>query len=472
MWNPTRREFLGSAALAAAAISTSIPLNRAHAYVPAASEVPPGDRPAQDKSVAVLHPRGRVPVSLIIDDSTCLVNMGAFCMPQFRAAYPQNPAYWKDWKKWPREIPDDFMREFAHFSIQQGVRGKFSVVPYPACVGWLDRELPGWTKKELQESLRTIRELIATQFDLTPEMISHTRVIDIKTGRPLAEANAKTMEISYPPARQSADELAAYIAYALGILKNADLPCTGVTTPGGFGNACKSELSLAMRQALAEVFPGEIPFYFKYIATDSDRTHPRLEHVKGIIDADAKVTPQLIVNVPAATGDWFGNWDGDQPPQGEKYLNDDGTTGRMAELIQRGEPAVMFGHWAGLYSNGSGRGFNALKKAVLTLNRQFADQAIWMKSSEMARYWAARELTRIDRSGNQIALAAPFACPSYTLRIDLATGIAPTVVRDQNVIALKEVSAVHRLTPGTWVAEKSAVVVCFDLQKGSVRLTV
>ena len=33
--------------------------------------------------VKVLNPYGRVPVSLIIDDSTCLVNMAHYGIPQF-----------------------------------------------------------------------------------------------------------------------------------------------------------------------------------------------------------------------------------------------------------------------------------------------------------------------------------------------------------------------------------------------------
>ena len=36
-------------------------------------------------------------------------------------------------------------------SPDQGVKGKYSIVPYPACVGWVDREMPGWTKRELNE---------------------------------------------------------------------------------------------------------------------------------------------------------------------------------------------------------------------------------------------------------------------------------------------------------------------------------
>ena len=43
----------------------------------------PGERPAKAEGVEVINPRGRVPVGLIIDDSTCLVNLNRFAMPQF-----------------------------------------------------------------------------------------------------------------------------------------------------------------------------------------------------------------------------------------------------------------------------------------------------------------------------------------------------------------------------------------------------
>ncbi|MEM7013752.1 MAG: hypothetical protein AAF585_19965, partial [Verrucomicrobiota bacterium] len=94
-----------------------------------------GERPEQDDSVRVLNPYNRVPVSFIIDDSTCLVNMGYYCMPQFAEAWGKNRPgrYDKPWKTWPREIPDSFVREFAEFCSEQGVKGKYSIVPYPAC---------------------------------------------------------------------------------------------------------------------------------------------------------------------------------------------------------------------------------------------------------------------------------------------------------------------------------------------------
>jgi hypothetical protein len=45
-----------------------------------------------DKSlkVEVMNPRNRVPVSLIIDDSTTLVNMAHYGIPQFAEVFPEN----------------------------------------------------------------------------------------------------------------------------------------------------------------------------------------------------------------------------------------------------------------------------------------------------------------------------------------------------------------------------------------------
>lgn len=471
-WNGSRRDFLRVGAATAALAATSLidsRARRASAYVPSADEVPHGDRPPGDKSVQVLHPRNRVPLSFIIDDSTCLVNMGKYCMPQFRAAWPQRPEYWKPWKEWPDEIPDAFLREFGEFCAAQGVRGKFSLVPYPACVGWLDRELPGWTRKELQESLKLVRDVYVPNWDITPEMVTHTHVIDLKTGRPLDPPTSATMENSYPPAKKSADELAAYIAYALQILKNAEIPATGVTTPGGFGNACKAELSQAMGQALRDVFQTEIPFYFKYIADGKDEdTAPRLEHVEGS-DTDHR---NLVVNVPGSTGDLFGSWDGDQVPAPDKYATADASAGRMVDLIEAGQPAVMFGHWAGFYSNGSKRGFEACKTVVTAINGKYRDRTVWMKSSEMARYQAARELTRIERAEGRVTLAAPYACPMFTLRLGGAGGGPPKVGQDGKAVPLEEVKEMRDLRAGTWVQEKDGVVACFDLPKGKATVNV
>jgi hypothetical protein len=176
------------------------------------------------------------------------------------------------------------------------------------------------------------------------------------------------------------------------------------------------------------------------------------------------------VNVPAGTGDWFGGWDGGLPPQGHKYANDDATAGRMVELIERGGPAIMLCHWAGLYSNGSEAGFDAFKKVAIALDARFRNRTQWMKLSEIARYWAARELTHIERAGGEITLAAPFACPDFTMRVTPVAGPArpPTVVHDGKPVALEEAADVAALKAGTWLRTDAAdaLLLCFDLPQG------
>ncbi len=428
----------------------------------ARAQAPLGERPDRDETAEVLNPRMRVPLSFIIDDSTCLVNMGYFCMPQFAAAWPQRDIYRKPWNTWPREIPDAFVREFGQWCAERGVKGKYSVVPYPALVGWLDRELPGWSRRELLDSLALIRELLLPNWDIHPEMITHTRVIDVRTGRPFEEISAATMENSYPQEDKSVDELAAYLAYALRILKRCDLPCEGITTPGGFGNRVKSELSLAVHDAVREVYGSELPHYFKYVVGGEGSTEPKLEHVRDLGTTDPKVT----VNVPAGTGDWFGGWDGDRKSEGHRYANEDATEGRMVELVERAQPAVMLCHWPGMYSHGTREGYRDFQQVVLALEGRFRDETVWMKVSEIARYWAAKGLTQIEAAGRGVALRAPFAAPAFTVRVKSVGAGQPAVLRNGRRTPLVEVKRSAALEAGTWLRDDGGTVVCFDLPKG------
>lgn len=453
----TRRDFLKAAGVAVAASAIRFPL-RASAQE---------DRTKRPDGVKVLYPRDRIPLSFIIDDSTCLVNMGHFCTPQFLSCYPDREQYQKDWKKWPREIPDSFVREFGEWCAEHGVKGKYSIVPNPACVGWLDRDLPGWSRRELLDSLKLVRDLMLPNWDIHPEMITHTRIINLKTGRPFDEISPATMENSYPRVKKSVDELAAYLAYALRILKNCELPCEGITTPGGFGNLVKPELSLAVQQSVQDVYRAEIPHFFKYVVGGKESTEPKVEQVSGIGTGEINLT----VNIPAGTGDWFGGWQGDSISEWKRYSNDEATSGRMVELIQRGEPALMICHWPGMYSNGTKEGFKSFQRVVKAIDRRFGNRTIWMKLSEIARYWAAKELTTVKVSKAGFSLTAPFACPDFTVKCKGLPKSAPAILYGDEITALKEVSRRFSLTNGTWMKAGESTVVCFDLGKGQTKLS-
>ena len=414
----------------------------------------PGDRPAASaKGVAVLNPRNRVPVSFIIDDSTALVNLAHFGIPHFAEAFPDR--YKQDWRSLPREIPDSFVRKFGEWCREHGVKGKYSMVPYPACVGWLDRDLPGWSKKQLDDSLGLVRTLMLPNWDIHPEMISHTWAIDIKTGRPFPDRTERVMENFGFSAGKSADELAAYIAYALRILKNAELPCEGITTPGGFGGRVLPELSQAVLQSCRDVFKAEIPHYFRHAFLDERSVAPRVEYATGLNGAD----PQCAVSIIACTSDWTGGWDGVSAASPDHFITADLKRGRMVEVIKRGEPAVMMSHWPGIYYNGQETGFKTFQEVVKRLHAAF-DNLVWMKLSEIARYWAAKELTRIERTAAGLTFHAPFACPDFTIRLDSS---APPKL-------LKEVNGPLRLTSGTFTRAGTGIIACFDLPKGPFRL--
>jgi hypothetical protein len=453
-----RREFAQSST---AALAAGLSLN---AFVKTSSAQ---ESVTAKTKVRVDLPRGRVPLSFIIDDSTCLVNMGKFCMPQFATALPDRDEYKKPWRDWPSEIPDSFVRDFGSWCAEHDVRGKFSIVPYPACVGWLDRELPGWSRKQLQESLQLVRELMVPRWDIHPEMITHTRVIDLKTGRPHAEISAATMENSFPQTDISVDQLTEYLAYALRILKNCELPCEGITTPGGFGNKVKQKLPQAVFEAVRDVYGIELPHYFKYVSTGDESVLPKFENVRGS-DTDS---PTLTVNVPAGTGDWFGGWDGVVESQGHLYCNDDASEGRMVELIQRREPAVMLCHWPGLYCNGLQTGYKQFQKVVLALEQRFKNETRWMKISEIGRYWTAKEFTKIEVVDQAIQLKAPYACSDFTLQIE-STRAVERVIHEQadSKKELQPVVSRALLSANTYHRSEKTLAVCFDIPKGISRL--
>jgi len=453
----TRRDLLKATAIAAAAGSAlNARLLKAQ---------PTGQRPNRAAGVEVLNPQNRVPVSMIIDDSTCLVNMAHFGIPHFATAWPDR--YLQDWRKLPREIPDSFVRKFGEYCREHGVKGKYSIVPYPACVGWLDRCLPGWSQKDLDDSLKLVRELMMPDWDIHPEMISHTWVINTKTGRPYPERTGYYIENAGWSQDKSADELADYMAYGLRILKNVGLDCEGITTPGGFGSQNRENLALATLESCRDVFGAEIPHYFRDLFTDDKSVAPLVQYASGLDGDD----PKCVVSIIGCTGDWLGGWDGLVPGSVDKHITEALQGGRLPEVIAKGEPAIIVCHWPGVYFNGEEIGFNIFKKVVKRLEARY-DNLLWMKQCEIARYWAAKELTKIEKQAGKITLTAPFATTRFTIRTAVASQKPPRLTLAGKPAELRQVTAPLQLQAGTWHIDGGNVTVCFDLPKGKSTLEI
>jgi hypothetical protein len=416
--------------------------------------------------VEVMNPYNRNPVSLIIDDSTCLVNMAHYGIPQFAEVFPDQ--YKQDWRKLPREIPDSFVREFGEWSQENGVKGKYSIVPYPACTGWVNRFIPGWTKRELEYSLNLVREIIVPNWDIHPEMVSHTRVIDIKTGKPFPFPIPEYMENWEWSQTKSADELAAYQAYALSILKEAGLPCEGLTTPGGYGGRNQNNLALGTMQAVQDIYGAEISHYFRDLFTEKGKSvAPQVLYPTDITGAN----PKCVVSILGCTDDWFGGWDGLNPGSVDKLISEDLLSGRIVDVVNSGEPAIMVCHWPGIYFNGDRVGFNILKQAKVRLDQKY-DNLIWMKLSEIARYWAAKELTTISSSGRIITLKAPFSADGFTIKVNGLIANPALKTAGKLTKPMERVKDKREIKTNTWYSDRTGSILCFKLEKGESELII
>jgi hypothetical protein len=263
---------------------------------------------------------------------------------------------------------------------------------------------------------------------------------------------------------RSVDEIAAYIAYALRILREVGLPCEGITTPGGFGNRALPQLAQASAEAVRDVFKAEVPHYFRHVIDQgSESVAPRVEYARDLTGAD----PRCVVSMIACTGDWTGGWDCTEPAGADKFITADGKSGRLVEVLERAEPALLLAHWTGVYWNGRKLGLEIFREVVRRLHARF-DHLEWMTLSEIARYWAARELTQMQVSVNGVQFATPFACPNFTVRIGSLQTQAPEVVAGPGGTPrkLREVTRPKDVVSGTCLRSPNGTIVCFDLPKG------
>ena len=309
--------------------------------------------------------------------------------------------------------------------------------------------------------------MITPNWDIHPEMISHTRVIDTKVGKPFPVTTEYFMENWLWTDGKSADQLADYMAYALRILKNVDFRCEGITTPGGFGNQSLPQLAQGTLEACRDVFQAEIPHYFRHLFTDETSVAPRVEYASGLNSDD----PRCVVSIIGCTGDWFGGWDGLEAGSADKCITEDGKGGRMPEVIARNEPAIMVCHWPGIYFNGDEVGFKIFQEVVKRLHQTY-NNLIWMKLSEISRYWAAKELTDIRKEETRIMLNAPFQCPNYTLRLKTTSTQPPKINYKGSEIALQPAKDSKNLSANTWCKDKEDLLICFTLNKGAAEIKV
>lgn len=415
----------------------------------------------------VCTPLLRTPLALIIDDSCPVINKAWFWIQQrhdwrLRHAPTSPPMGWEQHydklSLMPRTIPAEFARRWGEWCAEQGIRGKFSFIPFPAGVGRVDQGFPAeFPSQELSAWLRVVHEVIHPHFDITPEMLTHTRVVDLKTWELTEEW--EQVEWADPPVALLPD----YIATAMQLLKNVDIACEGVTSPGGFGGRKEREYAQAVLEASLRVNGNPRPFYFLHVRTQGVPDVP-LWHVD-------KEKGRAVASIVACTGDWFGatGYDESNP---DRFITEDLQGGRLPQVLAQGGPCILLGHWPCFYTNGE-IGFKVLREVKRRLDAYDPDgtKTLWMKTSEIAHYWMAWKLSDLQVEEEvlgqvRVRILTRFPTANFTLEVDCSAQRVQVYEQD-----LRPVASRRHLREGTFLVEGGRTFVALNLPPGETTLT-
>jgi len=311
---------------------------------------------------------GKTPISLIIDD-------GSPVDPLFY----ELPGY-----ETPFLVPREFTQRVGEIFERFDLRGKFTVIPMPSCLGRIDQSLKRVPSEHLETWLKLVRERIAPRFDITPEFLTHLRAYDLKGGG--FQHIYEDAWISGAPL----EEIVEYFTLAFTILKNVGLPATGITSPWVSGIDVEKKYAQALGESQWKVFSRKLTWYFLHATSWGPPRRCSIEY-------EDPGRGQIVVSVPANANDIF--WSMDLPTREERLafikqgidrvVSADGRTGRIRELIDSGHPVVLITHWQSLYTQGTSLGLDGLAMLAERIQKVFGSSLEWVSCSELARRYVA-----------------------------------------------------------------------------------
>lgn len=318
-----------------------------------------------------------VPITLIIDDPAPCINVYWWHVSERQKTDQPKLA---SGEPVVREVPIAFVSEVAQVLRRWDIKGKFTVLPYPAGLGSIAKELKGFPKRHVERWLEVVRREIAPRMDITPEILTHAKALDLAT-RTLLSENEREWS-----AHQTAETLTPYIAYALEILKNVGLPANGVTSPWDFGAKVEPEYQRAIVAAQRQVNNRTRSWYFLH-SSSKNTFESKVVHRDGdgwLVSIVAQCPDVFWQTMDSQdTSDAYVRWIADN------LLSADGLHGRAAELFHARVPVVMLTHWQSLFSNGRKTGLRALNEVGHRIRGAWGERARWVTCFELASEVAA-----------------------------------------------------------------------------------
>ena len=308
----------------------------------------------------------KTPISIIIDDSTPLVHVYYHHMPK---------PITRDGRPIPENVPNSFMKKFCNIVTENGVKGKFSIVPAPAALGDVANGIEGFPKETTDEWLNMAKETLSVNFSFGPEMLTHAHVIDIETREDLGEYEHRWSQ------KQNKEVLIPYISKAFSLLKEAGINATGVTSPWDFGEQILEDYEEAVSVSMKNVYGRNECWYFLHMHFDTPNAKPWLAVNK---------EGRKLVSVPGTINDFFwptiDNTDTSDEyinSIADKYITEDGKSGKIIEALENGSYPILTIHWQSLFSSGLETGIAAFEKVVKRVNSLLGDKCIWKNFEEL-----------------------------------------------------------------------------------------
>jgi len=306
----------------------------------------------------------KVPVSLIIDDGGP-VNMFYFHDPGTRHKLL---------------VPPHFAEKFSAVCRRCGIKGKFSVVPMPAGLGRIDGRISRVPDQNIREYIRILRKQIEPRFSITPEILTHYRAYNLKSGTLL-----HVFEDVYF-SNLTAEEIAEYVGLSLTVLKRAGLTPSGVTSPWLCAIDNEENYAAGIGMAFRKIMKTDRCFYF---------LHSRDKVQEPVLMCNSEKTGK-VVSIPNNTFDAF--WETQNPVSSrtavsnvrenmDRLLSPDGKSGRIRELYERNLPVILISHWQSLYSDGREIGLEGLETLAGRIHKIFGSQIEWLSFTELAESW-------------------------------------------------------------------------------------
>ncbi len=361
-------------------------------------------------------------------------------------------------------VDQEFVHQFANWVNSAEVKGKISVVPYPAGLGRVDRSLTGYSNEMVNDFLTTVRSKITPKFDVGPELLTHTRALNLKTGKLMNGISEHDWS-----QKQNSKKLAKYIGFALEILKNAGLNPTGVTSPCNFGIYVEEEYVKAILEASKKVLGLKVVWYFLNVDSESNNVDHRLMYLNRE-GSDAVISLIGSMNDPLWTSQLtdldYESWIKERI---DPMLAKDGKSGRIVSQVLSGSYVTVVTHWQSLYSNGSRYGLKGLDELVSRINLQLQDKILWMKCSEIADYIACTSsvffrnrfaLNQDKKEHFIIDISSPFGCKDFTFSLEMDSipskiSLASDERTNENrLVDLERVDRIEQLKPYSWFALK------------------